>query len=188
MPESLESIGKDAFNRCASYEGVSLPESLEVVGGNAFDGGLSNASDELRAMKPDVLVLGSHLKRIGLGEDSPFKGLDLRGFDVSADNESYRSEGPFIVTKDGVRLVAFASGFEGEARIPDGVREIDASTFDSARRLTDLYIPASVRHISGDDFQTGGAAGVLSSVRVHVPRGSYAERYAREKGLAWEVE
>ena len=188
LPESLESIGKDAFNRCASFEGVSLPDSLEVVGGNAFDGGLSNASDELRAMKPDVLVLGSHLKRIGLGEDSPFKGLDLRGFDVSADNESYRSEGPFIVTKDGVRLVAFASGFEGEARIPDGVREIDAADFDSARRLTDLYIPASVRHISGDDFQTGGAAGVLSSVRVHVPRGSYAERYAREKGLAWEVE
>ena len=188
LPEGLESIGDGAFSRCASFEGLTMPEGLEAIGAGAFDSGLSSDSDGLMAMKPDVLVIGPYLKRIGSGAESPFKGLDLRGFDVSADNEAYRSEGPFIVTKDGVKLVEFASGFEGEARIPDGVREIDASTFDSAHRLTDLYIPASVRHIAGDEFQTGGAAGVLSSVHVHVPQGSYAARYAREKGLAWEVE
>ncbi len=80
----------------------------------------------------------------------------------------------------GMRVVksrAFAGMKAASVIIPEGVTAIRSQAFANCRQLTLIQIPASVTFIADDAF-TGSTKVVFAC-----PPGSYAESYARKKGI-----
>ncbi len=191
FPESVVDIGSHAFYDIGGYAGLVLPEGIERIGASAFEKPRSDGGErELAPVDADAMTIGPYLETLGGSYGAtPFSGLDFARFEVDEGNEAFVADGPFLITKDAHALVAFADGHEGEAHVPDAVRKVNGSTFTSARNVTDLYLPDTVSSISWPKYRQGDELyAVLDSITVHVNKGSYGERYARDRGLPWVVD
>jgi len=73
----------------------------------------------------------------------------------------------------------FQTGLE-TITIPDGAEKIDIGTFGMCENLKTCVIPASVTSIGDDAFQ------VSPNVTIKTPAGSYAETFAKGKGIKVE--
>ena len=194
FPDSLDEIGTLAFCGIKSFEGLALPSGIERIESAAFSKKpYEDYTGELLPMSSDSLAIGSHLEQwgdtMGWGSSSASIGVDFKQFDVDEANETYQGQGPFLLSKDGITVVGFADGFEGEAHVPERVRSLNGSLFIEASKVTDLYIPDSVAAITWPQTDAESKyKNALDSITVHVKAGSYAERFAKERGLPWVVE
>ncbi len=62
-------------------------------------------------------------------------------------------------------------------RIAEGCTHIGYRAFGNCKNLKDIFIPASVRQIGDEAFIN------CNMVTIHTPRGSYAFKYAKSKGI-----
>ena len=77
----------------------------------------------------------------------------LTGILVDPQNPAYTSDAYGVVyTKNQKELVQAPGAMEGTYAVPDGVLQIDSSSFKGCRRLTDIIIADSVRTIGGYAF------------------------------------
>ncbi len=110
------------------------------------------------------------LTSVELGKDvselkwNPFAWCDkLASIVVDPGNETFRTVDGVLITADGKRIVAYPAQLEGSSyAIPDGVTEIGANAFCTAKNLTSVTIPDSVTAIDGYAFAQSG----LTSVTV----------------------
>ncbi len=176
LNEGLETVSKYTFASVASYDSLEIPNSVMRVGNSAFSS-VSSVSKELVPVATRKVRIGSGLEELG---SNVFDGLDFDTFDVSSQNEHFKADGPFLLSKDGRTLWACASTVGPQVHVPDGVEEIDDYVFaTTATDLTDVYLPESVLRIGTPCFSSTQK----ESVTLHCAPGSEAALYARVKGF-----
>lgn len=132
IPDSIVEIGNNSFNNCSDLVEVDIGESsnLESIGRNAFSGCHSLES----------LYIPGQIASIG---DSAFNNCGaMRGFAVSEDNETYRSENGHLIQNEGNVLIR---GSNNET-VPDGIEELSEASFRRST-ISRLTIPVSVAFI-----------------------------------------
>ena len=66
--------------------------------------------------------------------------------------------------------------------IPEGITDIPPSTFARCKGLKSIYIPNSIVFIGNAAFYG------CDELKIHAPKGSYAEWYAKENNIPFVVE
>ncbi len=142
LPEGVESIGKRAFWGCAALESISLPKSLRSIGDNAFR--------SCGALKQIVLEQGV----VHIGE-AAFRGCE----------QLERAVLPDSLEKLGISMFSDCLNLR-EVRLPQYITSISASCFHWCINLTQIQIPDSVTELENHAF-----SGCSSLSRVFLPEG-----------------
>ena len=158
MPDSIVSVGKQAFALNTDLSVLVLSESLKTLDDLAFYS--CNALTEV--------YLPASLETIGI---TPFRSCSsISRFVVSADNDKYYAKDLCLVKKEGAVLIqgfvgatipasvqtigeyAFALMPIHEMTIPEGVTAIDKFAFAYCNGLRTLSLPKSLTSIASDAF------------------------------------
>lgn len=149
---------------------ISLPNSLTHLQTNVFQNCASLKTIKIPA---NVSFIGANI----------FSGCTaLTDIYVASGNMNYTSVDGVLFSKDMKSLYAFPNGRSGDYTIPNGVTYIGQYAFKGAGSLNSVTIPASVTQIAISTEFSGEFHGTL-----YVSSGSYAEEYARENGLNYQI-
>ena len=145
IPNSVTSIGYDAFVYCRALKSITIPNSVTEIGGSAF-----RYCEALTSV-----TIPNSVTSIGGGAFQGCKALtSFYGKFASEDNR--------CLIIDGV-LKAFAPAGLTTYTIPDSVTSIGKSAFYSCKALTSITIPDSVTSIGERAFEFCNA---LTSITI----------------------
>lgn len=140
IPDSVSSIADYAFYNCDGLTEVKLGNSLETIGKSAFNCGGSFKK----------IFIPASVKSIG---SAAFAAKGLEEISVASDNAVYRSEGGVLFDKTKTELIAYPSNaYQGTYMIPEGVTKIGNGAFQETAGLDTIIIPESVTAIGVDSF------------------------------------
>lgn len=144
LPESLVSIGKNAFSACKALESITIPKNVSEIGGGAF----ANCSSLVTAE-----ILGP-VKEL-TGTTGAFLGCAALKNVTLPDTLSNIGTGTF-------------NGCTSLERIdlPAGLTEIGREAFNGCESLKEAIIPSGVTEIPGFAF-----TGCLALEKVELPEG-----------------
>ncbi|MDE6442511.1 MAG: leucine-rich repeat protein [Clostridia bacterium] len=132
IPDTITEIGQNTFYGCRQlgvvYVGAN--SALTTIGNNAFSA--------CSALKNITIPKG--VTAIG---NSAFNNCSVISFTVASGNTTYRSENGHLIESATQTLVRGASN----PNIPDGVKVLEARSFQRTRGITELNIPKSVTKI-----------------------------------------
>jgi hypothetical protein len=158
--DSLRSVGIWSFSSCYKLTSIDL-SGVTDIGYSAFEHCTSLRSADIgSAVYIDSRAFGySGLTTVEvsavtlyLGFDSSYDGCafggspDLMNINVAAGNPVLSSVDGVLFDKDKKVLISVPAGRTGSYDIPDGVKRISSSAFES-NRLTSITIPDSVDYI-----------------------------------------
>ena len=156
LPESITSIGESAFRNC-NFSNISLSNRLTSIGADAFN----------RCNLQNVNIT-ANVTEIGEGA---FSGNNkLKSIEVSQQNNNYCGVDGVLFTKSKKVLIQYPAGKEdskykipktvvrigssafeksklSEIEIPEGVAEIGVWAFSSCDKLSDIYLPKTLKKI-----------------------------------------
>ena len=157
LGEGLETIGNDVFLGTRKLKKVEIPESVKEIG----DGALDNIEQVKVKVESVVTVEGTVIKCKAMGKEVwiPEGVTYIRNFYLTDSKESAR-----------------------KVYIPDTVEKIADMGLEYKDDMK-VYIPVSVKYIG--DFEEGKYEG--QNLCLVVERDSYAEDYAKEKGISCEI-
>jgi hypothetical protein len=148
IPNSVKSIGGYAFSGCRGLTSITIPNSITSIGANAFSSCLSLIS----------VTIGNSVTSIGSGAFSYCS--NLTSIQVDAANSRYSSLDSILYNKAQTILMLCPSRKTGTVVIPNSVRQIEQSAFESCSGLTSVSIPNSVTTIGMSVFS--GCSGLTS--------------------------
>lgn len=175
IPEGVTRIEDGAFSGRSSLTRVAFPGSVTDIGRRAFEG-CSRLADAV--IPSSVTSIG------GMAFYKCDKLADENGFVVvHGVLYSYCGPGGNVKIPEGVTEIgeeAFSrrrklTGVE----IPEGVTKIGYNAFGGCGSLTDVVIPASVTDINYLSFSNP------DRVKIHAPKGSCAESYAKARHISF---
>ncbi len=149
---SVTSIGYYAFEGCSGLTSMTIPNSVTSIGDWAFDGcsGLTS------------ITIPKSVTSIG---DVPFLLCsNLKTIDIDADNPNYSSERGVLFNKDKTTLIQCPGGKQGTFAIPNAVTSIGNYAFSACSDLTSVTIPNSVTNIGDVAF-----SGCSSLTSIEIP-------------------
>lgn len=140
IPDTVTSIGKDAFQVCG-FSGFEFPDSLVSIGDGAFYGCINLKSIEI----PDTVT------SIGMMAFSACTSLE--DIKVSQNNERYEVIDHVLFDKSEKTLLAYPAGREESSySIPDETLIIGDLAFADCTALNNIIIPDSVNRIGSSAF------------------------------------
>lgn len=178
-PDTVREIGSEAFAYCGELEEMNLNEGLQNIGYNAFM--YCSSLEHVRI--PDSVVEIA---------DLAFAGSGVKELEFMCGSAETWGEGVFgtinaveVTIPAGLKIVP-CTMFEVSENletvvIESGIEQISVKAFIGCGKLKRVSIPASVTEIGERAFENTSAELVL-----YVESGSYAERYAKENGIAYE--
>jgi len=181
IPNTVTSIGKNAFARADGLTSVTIPSSVTSIGETAFaatglktltlPNSITHIGGGAFTDNQDLQVVGLPDNYFAYEEDGKggayfFYGcLKLERFIASRSNKHYSTVDGVLLSKDGKRLIRYPYGRQGSYTIPGSVTSIAYKAFYKAEGLTSVTIPRSVKNIG--DFAFDGS-GITS---VDIPNG-----------------
>ena len=165
IPNSVTSIGEDAFWYCSSLTSITIPNSVTSIGRYAFYGCSSLTSitipNSVTSIGEGAFAICSSLKSVKVSNKyccDYFKGMvaniTFYGANASANGRCLIIDG---------KLIAYAPTELTSYTIPNGVTSIGEDAFAGCSSLTSITIPNSVTEIGGSAFYGGGS---LTSITI----------------------
>ncbi|MBQ6553540.1 MAG: leucine-rich repeat protein [Clostridia bacterium] len=183
LPKSLKSIGRSAFQACNNLEALDIPEGVTDIGPGAFSGckGLTE------------LKLPESITEIG---DQMVSGLSFEQFEIP-DNVERIGEGAFL-SCNYLKSITIPSSIKRieswtftnfisleEVNLPEGLESIGDFAFLACASLRRIVIPRSVTSIGMGLFYFN--VPTPTDIVMAVYEGSYAQTYAEENGVPYEI-
>lgn len=130
LPDTIQSIGKDAFSGCTNLENISFPEGLRKIGSRAFaETGIEEAE------------LSAAISSFGTGVFSGCRQLTT------------------VVFQEGIEAIA-ESTFRGSAvksvTLPSTIRTIGENAFSGCTQLKSVTLPSGLETIADEAFSGSG--------------------------------
>ena len=185
LNQGLEVIDEYVFSNCEKLENVKIPDSVRYIGSKAF---LKTSVPEFKI--PESLVdIGDCVMADTPWEADKGKEVINQGYFVSE-----YTKRKVVLIPENVKYVAAEFYFTArEIYIPEGVEVLGNCLVYNNSSKTDctFYIPSSVTRISTGDMYGEDCipeiVSDLSKAKIVTTEGSYAEQYAIEKGIAYEI-
>ncbi len=188
--KKVTSIGSSAFSGCTSLTSIMISYNVTSIGSSAFSGCTSLTS----------IMISYNVTSIG---NLAFSGCtSLTNITVDSGNKYYSSKDGVLYNKSKTGLVCCPGG-KKSVTIPSGVTSIEWGAFYSCKSLTSITIPSSVTSIGNVAFyycisltsitipssvtSIGNNVffGIINLKTIYGAKGSYAETYAKEKGISF---
>lgn len=153
IPNSVLTIGNDAFSECNSLVNLVIPDSVKKIGDCAF-------SD---CCKLENIKLGRNIHDIG---DRTFLRCgNLTNISIDDNNPYFSSEDGVLFDKDKSKLIQYPIGnVRTYYSIPEGVINIENSSFEECKNLTNIEMPNTI--ISIDNYAFYNCKN-LSRITIH---------------------
>lgn len=194
VPDGVKVIARGAFDHVQKLKTISFSDSVEKIYKEAFIftdclRNIKKYSKNLRYIGEGAFAFCDGLKEFRIGKNvscikkSAFEYCDnLKNFYVSGKNEKYCSVKGVIFTKNKKALVMFPSGRKGKYTVPEQVKSIGKSAFETASiksvilnnslktigdrafsysNITKITIPGSVKTIGKSAFETASIKSVV---------------------------
>ena len=191
IPEGVTAIGDDAFSDCARLRSVTLPDSVTSIGTAPFafcaaleeiavspehpcleviDGVLFSRPDRRLVCCPGALAAEAYAIP---------QGTEIIGAFAFTDCDRLTT----VTVPEGVTVIGERAFYEcgglTTVTIPEGAAAIGDFAFYVCDRLTSVTVPDSVTFIGQYAFD------YCPDLTLTVGRGSFAEQYFRDNGLAY---
>ena len=174
IPNSVQTIGSNAFEECYDLTSVTIPNSVKKIGNEAFSvcSSLTNVtiSNNVESIGHEAFKRCISLKKIKI--PNSVKSIGGGAFESCSNLESINI--PDSVTSIGLDAFRFCSRLKKvnlsksiktipyaafldccsleDLQISEGVEVIDSHAFDSCSSLKNIDIPKSVKTINSDAF------------------------------------
>jgi len=163
IPNSVTSIGTDAFYDCGSLTNVTIPGSVTSFGNWAFFdcSGLANVtiSNGVTSIGDHAFYYCTSLTNVTIPNsvtnigDAAFSGsTNLTAITVDTNNPAYSSANGVLFDKSQTTLIEYPGGLGVSYTISNSVTSIGEEAFADDTSLTSVTIPGSVTNIGDDAF------------------------------------
>jgi len=181
IPDSVTSIGSSAFSDCKSLTSVTIPNSVTSIGNYAFSYCLSFTSvtipDSVTSIGDSAFFYCPSLTSVTIPDSVTSIGIGVFSFCDSLTSVTI----PDSVTSIGNYAFSHCKSLTS-VTIPDSVTSIGNCAFEYCHSLTSVTIPDSVTSIGDSAFRG------CESLTIYGEVGSEAERYAKKEGIDFEAE
>ena len=169
--KTVTEIEENAFySSDNNIEEIIVPSTVEKIGDYAFD--------NIETLKK--ITLSEGVKEIGqtcFGENTSLTEINL----------------PSSLKVISVGAFGLCPSLE-KVTIPEGVERIEANAFVNCEKLKEIHIPSSVTFIQNESEEASSAfksysteSGIIN-VTIYAPKGSYAEKYAKQENIKFVAE
>ena len=164
--EKVVGISDYAFDNYKNLEEVIVPGTVEKIGEFAF-------------------FLNSKLKKVTLNEGVKEIGNDCFSQDTALVEVSL----PSTLKTISVCAFIYCPNLE-RITIPNGVERIENGAFAKCEKLKEVHIPSSVNFIQTrhDGDSESPVFEESPNVTIYAPKGSYAEKYAKQENIKFVAE
>ena len=162
--KTVTEIEEDAFySSNNNIEEIIVPSTVEKIDNYAFD--------NVKTLKK--ITLSEGVKEIGqtcFGENTSLTEINLPS------------------SLKAISVAAFYCTSLEKITIPEGVERIEAASFSYCEKLKEIHIPSSVTFIQGESEEASSAFMESPNVTIYAPKGSYAEKYAKQENIKFVAE
>ena len=162
--KKVTSIDIEAFSSLDNLEEVIMPNTIDDIGQSAFAG-------------------DPNLKKVTLSKNIDNIGWSCFIEDVSLTEVNLPS---YLKT---ISACAFSgcSSLE-KITIPNKTEKIEANAFAYCEKLKEVHIPSSVKFMQNGAGKYASTFNHSPNVTIYAPKGSYAEKYAKQENIKFIAE